>query len=114
MRYTAFDTFVCRVQGWFSLRVSEEWDWIKQFEKAETDEMKNRWRIRIGVSEDEDMYRDELRLPKTWVFYIRKSRSRKPKYDWTCRPKMTGAEQRNLDLFDWKTRKQNAHCIATS
>ena len=54
MRYTAFDTFVCRVQGWFSLRVSEEWDWIKQFEKAETDEMKNRWRIRIGVSEDED------------------------------------------------------------
>ena len=54
MRYTAFDIFVCRVQGWFSLRVSEQWDWIKQFEKAETDEMKNRWRIRIGVSEDED------------------------------------------------------------
>ncbi len=81
MRYAALYAFVCRVQGWFSLRVGEQWDWMKWFEKAGTGEMKNRWRIRIGVSEGEDGYRAELLLPRTWVYYVRKSRSRKPEDD---------------------------------
>ena len=63
------------------LRVSEKWDWMKYFKRAETGEIKNRWRIRIRVSEGEDGYRAELLLPRTWVFYIRKSRSRKPEDD---------------------------------